>query len=47
LDEEVVKYSGEYFKDCQRDELWSHAKDEGMAGKLWHESLKITGLVKQ
>jgi len=44
LDDDVVKFSGDYFKDCHRSELADFAKDELAAKTLWEDSLKITGL---
>jgi len=44
LDDDVVKHSGDYFYNCARQELYPYAKDEGMAKKLWQESVKVTKL---
>ena len=45
LDDDVIQYSGDYFEDCARVELMSHAKNASMGKWLWDESMKITGLV--
>jgi len=44
LNDVVVKFNGDYFKDCHRSELADFAKDELAAKTLWEDSLKITGL---
>ena len=44
LDDDVVKYSGGFFKECSHRELAAHAKNDTLSKLLWNESLKVTGL---
>ncbi|CAK8684476.1 unnamed protein product [Clavelina lepadiformis] len=43
LDDDVVKYSGEYFTNCQHTELQPHAVNTTAREELWNFSLKLTG----
>ncbi|CAK8680742.1 unnamed protein product [Clavelina lepadiformis] len=42
LDDDVVKYSGGYFMECQHTELQSHAINKTARGELWKLSSKLT-----
>ena len=41
LDDDILKYSGDYFNNCQRTELFSNAKDDEVAEMVWNESVKL------
>ena len=44
LDDDVIKYSGHYFSDCDREELWEHAKNKTLGKELWEKSLEMVQL---
>lgn len=43
----LQEVSGLYFGECQRQECAPHARDDGIAKKLWDISERMTGLEKQ
>ncbi|XP_006002401.1 dehydrogenase/reductase SDR family member 13b.1 [Latimeria chalumnae] len=44
VQEEIEKFSGRYFADCRVQEVKPHARNDGMAKKLWEVSEKMVGL---
>lgn len=44
LDDDVVKYSGGHFSNCQVEELEEIAKNKTLQKVIWERSVEITGL---
>jgi len=42
MEDSLADFSGEYFADCNRQELALNAKNETAADMLWEKSLKVT-----
>ena len=44
VSDDVLPYSGEFFKGCQVQQLSRTAQDDDLARRLWEVSLQMTGL---
>ncbi|XP_069767862.1 dehydrogenase/reductase SDR family member 13-like [Narcine bancroftii] len=44
VQEGIEKFSGRYFVDCKVRKVFPHARDDGMARKLWDVSERMAGL---
>ncbi|CAH2220041.1 dehydrogenase reductase SDR family member 13 [Pelobates cultripes] len=47
VQEGIEKYSGGYFKNCTFTTVKPHARDDGVAKRLWEVSEELTGLAAE